>query len=249
MKRNIFKLFLNKFLAYPLWIKQVVFFRLYQNMKENYCERYIINNADKIFSMNIPTLTFQGKNELWDKASGLDSNIYNFLKYVHDGYSILEISLNMFMSVEEIAKLYIFCLEQNYIEAPDSEEVYAMAGFIAGKFPTGDYFLKNGSITIDQLDIAIAEQKKNADRGQHELIGKVLVKMGFLTEETVKTLFRLKADSRKRFVINPDMLPDSNGEVKNIKKLEDEIKALKDENKALKKTMAKIIDVVKNYDI
>ena len=153
------------------------------------------------------------------------------------------------VTIEEISKLYIFCLEQNYIEAPESDEVYAMAGFIAGKFPTGDYFLKNGSITIDQLDVAIAEQRKNAGRGQHELIGKVLVKMGFLTEETVKTLFRLKADSRKRFVINPDLLPDSNGEVKNIKKLEEEIKALKDENKALKKTMAKIIDVVKNYDI
>ncbi len=85
MKRNIFKLFLNKFLAYPLWVKQVVYYRLYQNMKENNCERFIINNSNRIFSMNIPTLTFQGKNELWDKTSGLDTNIYNFLKIIHDG--------------------------------------------------------------------------------------------------------------------------------------------------------------------
>ena len=248
VKRNLFKLFINKLLAYPLWVKQVVYYRLYQNMKENYCERYIIKNIDHLFAMHVPTLTFQGKNELWDKSGGLDNNIYNFLKFVHSEYNILEISLNMFLSIEEVAKYYIFCLEQNYIEAPEAEEIYAMAGFIAGKFPTGDYFLKDGSITIDQLDVALAEQRRLAERGQHELIGKILVRLGFITQESVKTLFKLKADSRKRFVLNPETFPDSELPVNDVKKLEDEIKALKNENNALKQTMSRIIDMVKKYD-
>ncbi len=248
VKRNLFKLFVNKLLAYPLWVKQAVYYRLYQNMKENYCERYVIKNIDSIFSMHVPTLTFQGKNELWDKSSGLDSNIYSFLKYVHGEYNILEITLNMFLSLEEVAKYYIFCLEQNYIEAPESDEIYAMAGFIAGKFPTGDYFLKNDSITLSQLDIALAEQKKMDDRGQHELIGKVLVRLGYITEENVRTLFKLKADARKRFVLNPAIFPDSEQAVTDVKKLEEEVKALKKENAVLKQTMAKIIDMVKKYD-
>ncbi len=248
MKRNVFKLFVNKLLAYPLWVKQAVYYRLYQNMKENYCESYIIKNIDNIFAMHIPTLTFQGKNELWDKAGGLDSNIYNFLKYVHSEYNILEIALNMFLSIEEVAKYYIFCLEQNYIEAPEADEIYAMAGFIAGKFPTGDYFLKNGTITIDQFDAAIAEQKRMDDRGQHELIGKILVRLGFITEESVKTLFRLKSDAKKRFVLDPDIYPSIEEPVNDIKKLETELEALKKENQALKHSMAKIVEMVKKYD-
>lgn len=139
-------------------------------------------------------------------------------------------------------------MEQNYIEAPEADEIYAMAGFIAGKFPTGDYFLKNGSITLEQLDMAMAEQNRLSDRGQHELMGKILVRLGFITEESVKTLFRLKADARKRFVLNPEVFPSSEQVKSDLKRLEDEVKALKAENKTLKQTLAKIIEMVKKYD-
>ena len=249
MKRNIFKLFLNKFLAYPLWVKQVVFYRLWQNMKENNCENYVINSADKLLALHIPTLTFQGKQELWDKSSGLDSNIYNFLKYSHSGYSLLEIALNMFMSIEETSKLYIFCLEQNYIEAPENDEIYVTAGFISGKFPIGDYFLKLGKITEEQLEAAIDEQKNRNAQGEKILLGRLLTEKNYIEEKDLKLIFKLKTDSKKRFVINPEFIPENKEEINDIKKLEEEIKKLKEENSALKKVMSKIINTVKNYDI
>ena len=249
MSRNIFKMFLNKFMSYPLWIKQVVYYRLWQNMVENNCDKYIINYADGIFALHVPTLTFQGKQELWDKKSGLDSNIYNFLKYVHSGYTVLEIALNMFLSVEEVAKLYVFCIEQNFIEVAPYPEIQAMSEFIAGKIKTGEYFLKNGSIEIDQLDYAIAEQRKLDDRGEHFLIGKILVRLGYITEETIRTLFKLKADSKKRFVLNPNSIPASGEDVTAADKLQEENDNLKKENQALKKTLSSILNTVKNYDI
>ena len=137
VKKNLFELFIGKLIALPLWVKQAVYYRLYLNMRENYCERFIIKNADNLFAFYNPTVTFKGKTELWDRKSGLDTNIYNFLRLCIEGYSILEISINTFLSVEEVAKNFMFCLEQNYIEKPESDEVYAMGGFIAGKFRTG----------------------------------------------------------------------------------------------------------------
>jgi len=249
MKRNIFKMFLNKFMAYPLWVKQVVYYRLWQNMAENHCEKFIIKNADGIFALHNPTLTFQGKQELWDKKGGLDSNIYNFLKYSHNGYTILEIALNMFLSIEEVAKLYIFCLEQNLIESTPYPEIDAMSEFIAGKIRTGEYFLKNGAIDIDQLDMALSEQRRLDDRGEHILIGKIFIRLGYLTEEVIKTLFKLKTDATKRFVINPDIIPQSDNDLKEIDKLREENNKLKKENQALKKAMSAIVNTVKNYDI
>lgn len=248
MKKNIFKLFLNKFLAYPIWIKQVVFYRLWQNMSENGCKDYVINCADKLFAMHIPTLTFQGKQELLDKKSGLDSNIYSFLKYSHSGYSILETSLNMFMSIEEISKLYIFCLEQTYIEAPEHDDIYVTAGFISGKFPIGDYLLKKGSVTKEQLDKALAEQEQKKQGGERKLLGKILVEQGVLPEDELKLLFKLKSDSKKRFVINPEFIP-NNEETGKLQEMEKELNTLREENLALKKTMTKIINMVKSYDI
>jgi len=249
MNRNIFKLFLNKFLAYPLWVKQVVYYRLWQNMQENGCDKYIIDNAGELFALHIPTLTFKGKQELWDKKCGLDSNIYNFLKFAHNGYTILEISLNLFMSIEELAKLFIFCLEQNFIEAPDSPEIYAMAGFISGKLMTGEYFVLNGTITNEQLKEVLEVQTTETFRGNHILTGKFLVKKKLVSEDTIKTLFKLKSDAKKRFVINPEIIPESNKSSRPATDYENEIKALKEENAALKKTMSKIVNVVKNYDI
>ena len=249
MKRNIFKLFLNKFLAYPIWVKQAVYYRLWQNMKDNNCDRYIINCPDSVLSLYNPTLTYQGKQELWDKKGGYDSNLHNFLKFSHNGYTLLEISLNMFMSIEEISKLFIFCLEQKLILQPESSEIMTTAEFIAGKLQTGEYLLKRGLIDSEQLEYALSEQKRLSDNGEHILLGNMLVRSGYLREETLKTIFRLKSDAKKRFVINPEMLPDSNSELKNVNKLEAEINALKAENQALKKTMSRIVNAVKNYDI
>lgn len=249
MKRNIFKLFLNKFLAYPLWIKQVIYYRLWQNMKENNCENLVMNLENNLMAMHIPTLTFQGKQELLDKKLGLDSNIYNFLKYSHNDYSIMETALNMFMSVEEIAKIYIFCLEQNYIVAPQNDEIYVMAGFISGKFPIGDYLLRKKIISREQLDYALKEQILQDERGPHKLLGEILISSGSVREQDIKLLFKLKSDSKKRFVLNPEFLPENKNEEKLINKMEREIKALKAENKALKSVMTKIVNTVKNYDI
>ncbi len=249
MKKNIFNLFLSKLLEYPLWVKQVVYLKLFQNMRNYHCERYVAANPNKLFSTYVPTVTFIGKTEMWNKISGLDTNIYNFLTLCYEGYSILEISLNTFLSMEEVAKHCIFCIEQNYIEVPDNTEVFAMAGFIAGKFKTGEYYRINGAITIDQLDYAIMEQRRLDDRMEHKLFGKVLVDLGFVTEENVKTLFILKNDARRRFILDSDKMATAQLPDQERADYDKEIEELKKENKALKQRLMQLLDIVKDkYD-
>ena len=248
MKKNLFELFMGKLLAYPLWVKQAVYYRLYQNMKENYCERFVINNADNLFAFYNPTVTFKGKTELWDRTSGLDSNIYNFLRLCVEGYSILEISLNTFLSMEEAAKNFMFCLEQNFIEKPESDEVYAMGGFIAGKFRTGEYYKINGSITIDQLDQAVMTQRNLDDRMEHKLFGKILVDLGFITEENVRTLFTLKADSKQRFILDYSLVPETEPAGSEKDKLLAKIELLEKSNEALKRKMTQLLHLVAKDD-
>ncbi len=248
MKKNLFELFMGKLLAYPLWVKQAVYYRLYLNMKENYCERLVIKNADNLFAFYNPTVTFKGKTELWDRASGLDSNIYNFLRLCVEGYSILEISLNTFLSMEEAAKNFMFCLEQNFIEKPESDEVYAMGGFIAGKFRTGEYYKINGSITIDQLDQAVMTQRNLDDRMEHKLFGKILVDLGFITEKNVQTLFTLKADAKQRFILDYSLVPETEPAGSEKDKLLAKIELLEKSNDALKRKMTHLLHLVAKDD-
>ena len=248
MKKNLFELFMGKLLAYPLWVKQAVYYRLYLNMKENYCERFVINNADNLFAFYNPTVTFKGKTELWDRTSGLDSNIYNFLRLCVEGYSILEISLNTFLSMEEAAKNFMFCLEQNFIEKPESDEVYAMGGFIAGKFRTGEYYKINGSITIDQLDQAVMTQRNLDDRMEHKLFGKILVDLGFITEKNVQTLFTLKADAKQRFILDYSLVPETELVTSEKERLLAKIELLEKANDALKRKMTHLLHLMAKDD-
>ena len=49
--------------------------------------------------------------------------------------------------------------------------------------PLGETLVKNGVITQEQLETALAEQKKNPN----EKIGEVLMRLGYLPMEELKT--------------------------------------------------------------
>ena len=93
------------------------------------------------------------------------------------------------------------------------------------------------------------EQRRLDDRMEHKLFGKVLVDLGFVTQENVKTLFVLKNDARRRFILDSDrmvtaQLPDQERDDFNK-----EIEELKKENKALKQRLMQLLDLVKDkYD-
>ena len=100
MKKNIFTEFLNKVDEFPLWIKQVVFLKLSENIKTQVCEKFLQENSNEIFSLYEPILTFKGREELIKRKIGLDANLYNFLSYCEHGFNIMEISLNTYLSIE-----------------------------------------------------------------------------------------------------------------------------------------------------
>lgn len=246
MRKNLFDLFLDKILTVPLWIKQAIYLKLAKEMREYACEDFLRNHSEDIFSMFVPTLTFKGKTELENRACGLDANIYNFLSGCANNYSMLEISVNTFLSMEEVAKYYELCLEQNFIKNPDSKEIHAMAGFIAGKFRTGEYFKQRGTISVDQLQMAILNQKNASDNGMQLKFGEVLSKLNFVREDDMKALFILKEEAKKRFILDYNTVPKPEAASKAEKEeYETQIKNLKEENLKLKRKMLQLLELVK----
>ncbi len=246
MKKNIFALFLEKVFNVPFWVKIVMYLKLAQEMKDKSCEEFLRNNPDEIFATFVPTITFKGKTELAERKYGLDNNIYNFLQCCMNEYSMLEISVNTFLSMEEVAKYYELCLEQNFIKKPESLELYAMAGFIAGKFRTGEYFKQKGVITVDQLQQAILAHRDAQESGNPKRFGEIMVELGFVAEDDLKSLFILKEEAKKRFILDYNSVPKPETEYTNdSQKYEEEITALKDENIKLKRKMLQLLELVK----
>lgn len=247
MKKNIFDLYLDKLLGLPLWIKQVIYVKLKEDMRSHNCAEFLDKSPQDMFSLHEPVLTFDGKTELMRRNAGLDANIYNFLKMCELNYSILEISLNMFLTMEEAAKYFMFCVEQEYLERPISDEAYAMAGFISGKFKTGEYLQRNKTLTFKQVNEALSEQKKIDSYGsKHLKYVEVLDTMDLLKEEDVKVIFMLQEEAKKRFVLDYNVVPDSARTFKdNDEKVSAELEKLRSENKMLKLKLVQLLQLVK----
>ena len=136
-------------------------------------------------------------------------------------------------------------MEQGYVEKPENVEIEAMAGFIAGKFRTGEYFEKRGSITAEQLKKAVERISESSSKKFAE----ILVEMGFITQEDVSSMLAFKEDSKKRFILDYNSVPQGKSEFSSKEEeYKKEIEDLKLENQKLKKKIKQLSEIVKNYD-
>lgn len=246
MAKNILLLFLDKLLAFPLWVKQIIYLRLYQNLVAYLSEDFISTKEEDVFHLYVPVLSFAGRTELSDRKGGLDNNIYNFLANAFEGLSILEISLNNFWTMEEIAKYFIFCLEQDYIKTPESPAVHATAGFIAGKFRTGEYFKRVGKIDVDQLEKTLIKQKEYESKGVPKKIAETMIELGYITEKDTSSLLIIKEESKKRFILDSGIVPiEAENAPGLIVNNQQEMENLMAENAILKDRLNRILAFVK----
>lgn len=246
MKKNILALFIDKLLLFPLWVKQIVYLRLYQNLSLALSEDFIVVKEENIFHLYVPILSFAGKTELSDRKCGLDNNIYNFLMGAAEGLSILEISMNNFWTTEEVAKYFVFCLEQNFLKTPDSPYIAAMAGFMSGKFRTGEYFKRIGKINVDQLEKTIIKQKECNQAGTPMKMAEVMISLGLITEKDSTSLLEMKEEAKKRFILDSGIIPkEADCSVLDLKALKEENAKLSEQNLLLKEKLTRLLAFVK----
>lgn len=233
-------------MAFPLWVKEIIYLRLYQNLSQYLSEDFINVEERDIFHLYVPILSFAGRTELAERKDGLDENIYNFLENVAASHNMLEISLNNFWTMEEVAKYFMLCLDQNYVKSPESNNIHAMAGYMSGKFRTGEYFKRVGKINVDQLENTIIKQKEAVEKGNPIKIAEIMIQLGYITEKDTSSLLVIKDEAKKRFILDPTIIPkEETGAIKDLKYYLDEIERLNQQNKLLRDQLNKILAFVK----
>lgn len=246
MTKNILLIFLDKLIEFPLWVKQIIYLRLHKNLTLSLSEDFVEIKEEDVFHMCVPKLSYLGRTELEEKKGGYDDNIYNFLKNVSENLSILEISMNNFWTMEEVSKYYIFCLEQNYIKTPESDQVHAMAAFMAGKFRIGEYFKHAGKIDIHQLEQVISKQKELNEQGKPMKMAEVMISLGYISEKDTSSLLIMKEEAKRRFILDSSIIPK---EAKSVPMdtvaYQDKINELTEQNKKLKEQLSRILAFMK----
>lgn len=222
MQRNFLEKFLTKLSDFPTWIKEIIYINLSKEVNPE-------GDLSYIFATYKPNLTDNGKCELDYKKSKFDTNIYNILGYCDKNATISEIALNTYMSLEEIANYFLFGVDEGFIQLPDNSQILNIAGFLAGKFRTGEYFVQDGTISAAQLDDAVLNYEHRAKKNNKKF-GQSLVELGLISQKQLDVILSIKEEAKKRFILDHNEVP----KIKEVSDYEKEIADLKLENKQLK---------------
>lgn len=243
LKKNLLNNFIEKLKEFPLWIKQVIFLHLYEDLQSLLSEDFINRKEEDLLHLYVPILSYVGKSELEERQKGFEPNMYLFMEDLDEGLSIMEIALNRFWTLEEVCKLFMTAMDADMIKAPVPVKIVAMAGFMSGRFRTGEYFKRVGKINVDQLEMTIRKQKELTAAGQKSKIAQVMIDLGYITEKDTVSLITIKEEARKRFILDTSIIPE--GVTANESKYVAEIEELKKQNMLLKAKLAKLLSMFK----
>ena len=248
MSKSLFIDYMEKMTSYPLWIKQVIFLNLSNDLTQYLSNEFLDVQEGDLFHVYKPTLSEHGQNELFTKSSSYDESIYAFLNSCSKGMSLIEIAIENNLTMEEVAKAFMFCKTSKFFSNEVPNLVSAIAGFIAGKYRTGEYFIRAGKMTIEQLDQVLNKQQEINASGKHVFIAELMVQMGFVSEVDVKSIIFMKEEAGKRFSLNPDEMP-------NIRLMPEdydiriENTRLKEENEIMRQKLDAILSYIKEHKI
>lgn len=246
MSKSLFIDFMEKMLVFPLWIKQTIFLNLSNDLTTYLSNEFLDVQEGELFHIYRPALSEQGQNELLTKESKYDDMIYSFMNCCSKGMSLVEIAIENNFTIEEIAKAFMFCKTSGFFSNKVTNSVSATAGFLAGKYRTGEYFIRAGKMTIEQLDEVLNKQQEMNEAGKHVFIAELMVQMGFIADRDVKSIMFMKEEAGKRFSLNPDDIPTLAMEKEKFD-IRVENTRLKEENEILRQKMDAILTFIKEH--
>lgn len=246
MSKSVFVDYMEKLLSFPLWIKQTIFLSLSDDLTNYLSNEFLDVKENELFHIYKPALSDLGQNELMTKESNFDDSIYLFMNCCSKGMSLIEIAMENNFTMEEVAKAFTFCKTSKFFSDEVPNLISAIAGFIAGNYRTGEYFIRAGKMTIEQLDEVLDKQQEINASGKHVFIAELMVQMGFVKESDVKSIIFMKEEAGKRFSLNPDEMPNFALE-KESYDIRVENTRLKEENEILKQKMENILTYIKDH--
>lgn len=246
-QQPISELFLNNVDILPLWVKQVLYLKTRDKLREELAEFLDILTTDNLMQYFVPKLTFAGKNELASREKRLPEEFYTFYKGVANGNDLFELTIANYWTFQQTCSILVRSIELQFISIPEDESIISISQFMAGKIRTGEMLKRLGKIDVLQLEKAIRIQKERDEKGTPVKFAELMIELGYITEKDVKILLAFKDDANKRFVMGVGfslVKPRDEQETQTlVRGMQKEIKRLDEENRLLKSRLRKILNI------
>ena len=202
--QNTFKTFIQEIFNLPVWIKQIIYIELKEQLESSSINSCIgITKKDNCLQLYIPKLTYTGKKELTHKTKNLSESAYIFLECAYQNISIIEIAIKNNWNLCECSNYFLEAINNDLVIKPSSPIVKGTALYMSGKIRLGEYFVKINKITIEQLDEALRTQRHMEESvGDKPGLAKILVDLNFLNKTDTEGILLLKDDCKKYYKSN-----------------------------------------------
>ncbi|MEW5820138.1 MAG: hypothetical protein AB1782_08085 [Cyanobacteriota bacterium] len=206
-----FKQMLEDLSSLPPWVKEAMCVFLAEDLKNHIDSNSLKNLTSKdCLFLYVPRLTRIGQTYLENlkyEKEPIDKSIISFIKSVKKQSNMLDIAQDNAWTFKICCYYVIKAWEKNIILPTYSKNIYAMVRFLAGDIGLGDYLVRLGRITREQLNWVISMNKSgmmaldDTDKTNYE---DIFVNLGYIaTSEIVQLKQLVKFANSKNLFQNP----------------------------------------------
>jgi hypothetical protein len=200
--------------ALPLWVKQVIFTQLRQELELSLSKATLeAFGPEHTLQLWTPEITRQGIQEIEKPTGLLEQGMLKLLHLSRFHKNVLSITIMNNWSLEQASIFLLKAMEKELIAPARSKVILGTVDYLASRTRLGEYLVQIKRLTIEQLDQALRTQRAIEEAmGEHTGIANVLINLGYIKKEDSEAILFLKEESKKPFPGVQVPLPAGNNE-------------------------------------
>lgn len=193
-----FKQLLSDLTSMPPWVIEAIYVQLGEYLKNHTDSIRLknINAKDNLF-LYVPRLTRLGLNflaSLNQKPTGADKNFLAFIHSVKNQSNMMDIAQDNDWTLKVCCKYVMKAWEKNIILPTYSKHIYALVRLLAGDIGFGEYLVRVGRITKEQLNWVVSMSKSGMmtlDENEQSDLEDICVNLGYVNSDEVYYIKRI----------------------------------------------------------
>lgn len=191
----IAKTLIDSFSELPIWIKQVIYLEITKELKENHLLDTMENmNPEDTIAFFLPKISALGEHQL----NSQKDDIGKLLLGSKNRYTVLDLCIHHKWTLSHACGLVLEAITLDWIYPPNSTKAMGTIEYLANQIRLGEFLVKMGRITDQELDQALRTQHYIKEALQeHTGIANILINLGYITRQDTEGILVLKEESVK----------------------------------------------------
>lgn len=246
-----FDILLKDIESLPIWVKQAIFVELRDHLnKETPFDSLETISKQNLIQLFRPNLSMTGIKTINDgsiHSYGCDfeqtEDMLVFMQEVTKKPRIIDICQTLEWKLSKCCRALVDCIQYNLIEPIYSDFISSTVYFLANKIRIGEYLVRTGKITVEQLDMALYSQKYTEQTlGDRIYLAQILVNLRYISPNDYENILFLKEFGEE--IYSKNLNNNISGVQDNVEKLKKELLSLRDERSNLRENLSKFSDDV-----